>query len=285
MAVRRMFSQKITSSGRFLMMPHESQALYFHLCLNADDDGVVEAYTVLRLTGSKEDNLRILLEKEFVVALNSDLVSYIVDWHEHNLIRADRKVDSLYLQLLTEKLPTVHVLEAKSRADTGKPTGSAVQKTTIVQPMDVQWTAQDRLGKGRLRQQNTKSDFSEQRTKVYVSYNKAFGKSLKPSPAIDKNLEYWLRTYSIEEICSAMESAAKDRWFADKANPVMLLRRRNPNGEEVDYIGRLLAEMSRIGYTATDGTYFADQDAVNRALGSGKYKAHKQDGQIIISPC
>ncbi|KLD61706.1 hypothetical protein WP50_00105 [Lactiplantibacillus plantarum] len=63
MAQRRMFSNRITDSAKFLKMPLSSQALYFHLGLHADDDGVVEAFSVMRQTGAVEDDLRILVAK------------------------------------------------------------------------------------------------------------------------------------------------------------------------------------------------------------------------------
>lgn len=44
MAERRMFSRSVVESARFLKMPVSSQNLYFHLVMNADDDGIVEAY-------------------------------------------------------------------------------------------------------------------------------------------------------------------------------------------------------------------------------------------------
>lgn len=141
MAQRRMFSLKITNSARFLRMPIDSQLLYFHLGLHADDDGVVEAYTVLKTINSNQDNLNVLVVKGFIKILNEDLVSYITDWSEHNLIRADRKVDSMYKNLLLKIVSDVEVITPKPRADTGKTTG---------RPMDNQWTAQDRIGKDRI---------------------------------------------------------------------------------------------------------------------------------------
>lgn len=143
MAQRRMFSNRITDSAKFLKMPLSSQALYFHLGLHADDDGVVEAFSVMRQTGAVEDDLRILVAKNFVNVLNDDLVAYITDWNENNRIRADRKVDSIYKDLLLEILPNIELTEPKPRADTGKVTG---------RPMDNQWTdnGPHRLGKVRL---------------------------------------------------------------------------------------------------------------------------------------
>lgn len=117
MAQRRMFNLKIVDSARFLKMPVSSQLLYFHLGMRADDDGVVEGFNVLRMTGLNEDDLKILVTKGYVQVLNEDLVSFITDWREHNLIRADRKVDSLYKDLLLKVIPQVELTEPKKRAD------------------------------------------------------------------------------------------------------------------------------------------------------------------------
>lgn len=143
MGDRRMFSKKIIGSARFMKMPVSSRELYFHLGLNADDDGVVEAYTVLQTTGATEDDLRVLMAKGFIVVLNEDLVSYITDWNIHNTIRADRKVDSIYKPLLLQIVPEAKLIEPKPRADTGKLTGGG-------QAMDVQWTAQVKLSEDNL---------------------------------------------------------------------------------------------------------------------------------------
>jgi len=117
MAQRRMFSLNIINSARFLRMPIDAQNLYFHLGLRADDDGIVEAFSVMRLIGSSEDNLRLLHAKSFVHVLNDDLVTYITDWSEHNQIRPDRKINSIYQNLLIQIIPEVKLLEPRERAD------------------------------------------------------------------------------------------------------------------------------------------------------------------------
>lgn len=148
MANRRMFSNRIIGSARFLKMPVDSQCLYFHLGIHADDDGIVEAYPVMKNLGSSEDNLRVLAAKNFVKILNDDLVSFIMDWNEHNLIRADRKIDSVYKGLLLSILPDVELKEPKPRADTGV----IPRQVVNTQPLDNHWTTtgQHRLGKVRL---------------------------------------------------------------------------------------------------------------------------------------
>lgn len=109
-----MFSARVTESTRFIKMPATSQNLYFHLGMNADDDGVVEAYPVMCMIGATEDDLRILVSKQFATVLNEDYVTFLNDWMENNNIRADRKVDSIYQDLLLQIVPDAQLKEAKS---------------------------------------------------------------------------------------------------------------------------------------------------------------------------
>lgn len=133
-----MFSQRITNSARFQQMQLSAQALYFHLGMAADDDGVVEAFTVMRITKAADDDFRVLVAKEFIKPLNEEMVSYLLDWNEHNLIRQDRIVPSMYRELLVKILPEVELTEPKQRAD---------RPLRLGRPGDNQGTAQDRIGK------------------------------------------------------------------------------------------------------------------------------------------
>lgn len=145
MAERRMFSKRVVGSARFLKMPISTQCLYFHLGLNADDDGIVEAYTTIKQIGATEDDLKVLVAKGFCKVLNEDLVTYITDWRENNKLRADRKIDSIYKDLLLQMVPDADVQQARRRADL-KPLAEGGR------PADVQWTSlgPHRLGKDRL---------------------------------------------------------------------------------------------------------------------------------------
>lgn len=138
MASRRMFSLRLIDSARFLKMPISSQALYFHLGMHADDDGVVEAYSVVKAVGCSEDDLKVLVAKGFIQVLNEDLVTYITDWQENNRIRPDRKIDSIYKDLLIQVNPDVKLIEKRQRADSKVIDGQPVdnQWTTSGQPMD-----------------------------------------------------------------------------------------------------------------------------------------------------
>ena len=81
-------------------MPQTSRLLYYDLGMAADDDGVVEAFTVIRTTGAAEDDLRVLASRGFVTVLNDDLVSFIIDWSTNNQLRKDRYRPSVYAELL-----------------------------------------------------------------------------------------------------------------------------------------------------------------------------------------
>lgn len=102
MAERRMFSRAVVGSARFLKMPVSSRLLYYDLGMEADDDGFVEAFGVLRRTGATEDDLRVLVSRSFVKVLNEDLVAYISDWKQNNYIRPDRYHPSQYKNLLLQ---------------------------------------------------------------------------------------------------------------------------------------------------------------------------------------
>lgn len=102
MAERRMFSKSVTFSARFLRMPPTARLLYYDLGMQADDDGIVEAFTVMRTTGAADDDLRVLVTKGFIEILDQeDLISYITAWKQNNHIRIDRKRNSIYKHLLT----------------------------------------------------------------------------------------------------------------------------------------------------------------------------------------
>jgi hypothetical protein len=88
------------------------------------------------LVGSTEDDLRVLVAKGFVQILNDDLVSYITDWKENNLIRSDRFQPSRYHELLV-------------KMQNGKALGipNDNQVTTKWQPSDNQMDTQVKLSK------------------------------------------------------------------------------------------------------------------------------------------
>ena len=94
MAQRRMFNKQITNSDDFLEMPLSSQCLYFHLSMNADDDGFINNWkSIIKLTGAKEDDLKVLVAKQYIIPFESGVL-IIKHWRLNNYLRRDRYTES-----------------------------------------------------------------------------------------------------------------------------------------------------------------------------------------------
>ena len=96
MAERRMFAKTIIDSDAFLEMPTTSQLLYFHLAMRADDDGFVnKPKSLMRMVGCKDDDLKLLFVKKFLIPFDSGVV-VIKHWKIHNYIRKDTYTETKY---------------------------------------------------------------------------------------------------------------------------------------------------------------------------------------------
>lgn len=137
-----MFSPDIICSDEFLEMPPTSRDLYTQLAIRADDDGFVQPKLVMRLLGSAEDDLKILLVKRFILPFESGVV-VIKHWLIHNMIRKDRYKPTRFIE--EKKL----LLTKDNGAYTEAGEDSGNQMTPSRQPNDTQSAPQVRLGKVR----------------------------------------------------------------------------------------------------------------------------------------
>lgn len=98
MAKKRMFSLSVIDTDAFLEMPCSTQALYFHLCMRADDDGFVASPKIItRTIGASEDDFKLLIAKRFIL-LFEDGVIVIKHWRMHNTISRDRYIETSYTE-------------------------------------------------------------------------------------------------------------------------------------------------------------------------------------------
>lgn len=136
-----MFLKEIVESDPFVTMPPSAQALYFHLCMNADDDGFLNSpIKVQRGMGANDEDLSLLKQRRFVLAFENGVV-VIKHWRMQNTLRKDRYTPTQYqdlFQLLTIK-------------ENGSYTESGNQVETKRQPNGTQPLPQvsikDRIGK------------------------------------------------------------------------------------------------------------------------------------------
>ena len=97
MAHKRMFSKDITGSDAFREMPSSSQALYFHLGMDADDDGFLANYKgLIKTINAGEDDLKILIAKRFLILFPSKVI-VVKHWKINNTVRIDRYKETRYL--------------------------------------------------------------------------------------------------------------------------------------------------------------------------------------------
>lgn len=107
MAERRMMSKKIIDTDNFLDMPQSTQCLYFHLLLRADDDGFIQSpKSIMRITGCKDDDLKLLNAKGFVIGFETGVI-VIRHWRIHNYVQSDRYSKS--------ELPEAKCVELKNK--------------------------------------------------------------------------------------------------------------------------------------------------------------------------
>jgi len=250
MGQRRMFSNRIANSAKFLQMPMESQLLYFHMILRADDDGIVEAYPIIRLLGTAPDNLKVLLAKEFVKQLNEDQVVVITDWHEHNVIRADRKVDSIYINLLKNNCPEIPYIAPKPRSDVNDNSRRVHgQSTDSVREVML---SEDNLSKVNLIQENTHLDVIELTNYFYNKMDKPTRYKNKPPDitkwydaieklnridGIDYNLIKDVMDYALTDKFWKVNILSTDK-FREKFNTLEShSKKKTDNKKEVDHQG------------------------------------------------
>lgn len=245
-----MISKTVTQTHRFLRLPLEAQALYFHLIQNCDDDGVVEAFPILRMIGASEDNLGLLVVKRFVKPLNEEMVYFVVDFHEQNTVRKDRYTPSIYKDLLEQN---AEKLITDSDDTTGKP---LVNQTETTGKPNI---SKDNISKGKVSKgssketqeekttTNTAPIFSQEFINLYQSFEQESGRPL--SAIQQQELGYMLDEFNADLIYEALKEAVNQgkvnfayikailaRWKQDNLLTVELVRNskanRNKKAEE-----------------------------------------------------
>jgi DnaD/phage-associated family protein len=204
-ANRRMFSRDVVMTDDFLDLPPTTKALYFFLNLEADDDGFVgNPKTIMRLVGATKEDMKLLIEGNYVLLFNSGVV-VITDWTEHNSIRKDRKKPTRF----TEEMQQIALVE-----------GNKYQWLSDVQPTDNQLTTkcqtngcigEDRIGEDRRgevreeKQPTTTPPLNQDLVNLYQSFEAEIGRPL--SPLQTQDLQYMLEDFNADVILEALKEA------------------------------------------------------------------------------
>lgn len=138
---KRLFSNTITDSDAFLSLSFASQALYYRLGMEADDDGFIgNPMSVCRKIGAKKEDLQALIDKRFLLSFESGVV-VIKHWHINNNIRQDRRVATTYKEELATLMfddKKAYVEKDRQKHDTCQ--ANANQSVDNAQPLANQMT-------------------------------------------------------------------------------------------------------------------------------------------------
>ena len=199
MAQRRMFSKKIVETDFFMEMSPTAKLLYFYLNMSADDDGFVgNPKTIKLISGATDDDLKILIAKQFIIPFESGVV-VIKDWKIHNYIQKDRYNQTQYLdekkQLLVEE------------------NGTYTKCIQDVSSLDTQV----RLGKSN----NTMSDKSDDvipYSEIISYLNEKTGRSFRTTEAHKRFIKArWNENYKLDDFKKVVDNKVAD-WTGKTIN-------------------------------------------------------------------
>lgn len=209
MAVKRMFSSSVTETDNFLELPLKSQALYFHLGMQGDDDGfVANPRAIIRSIGCTARDLKPLETAGYVISFPSKVL-VITDWKANNNLRNDRYKPTAFQNELAQLKETAN--KRYILADLGIPTGN--QMDTIGIPSDNQVTTQHSIAEHSLERSSKKAatTAADSRTdsdlaEIVQHFERVIG--IFPRSALDK-LQRYCDSIPAEVICKAFDEAAE----------------------------------------------------------------------------
>lgn len=246
MATKRMFSKDIVRTDRFLDMSLSTQALYFHLCLDADVKGFVSPRSIMRLINATNDDLTVLITKGFIIPFESGVI-VVRDWHVHNYIQEEREAKSQYMteysQLELQPQGNYQLLENS--------------ESTL---------KQIRLDKIRLEQINNVPPKGDTTPQQFIdSFNSLLKRNFKLTKGRENKLRLRLKSYSLEEVLKALANMASDPFYSGTndrgwcADPDFLLR----SDEQIDkFLNKVLE--SKVNKLQPWETYAPDGSIVRK---------------------
>ena len=183
MAQKRMFSLSVVDTDKFLQMPISARLLYYELGMRADDDGFVDdLHKILLFTGLKEDDVKILIAKQFIIPFESGVI-VIRHWRLNNYLQNDRTKPTIYqeeLQQLGLDKNNVYTLD-----------------TTCIHSIDKNRLDKNSIDKNRL-QDGVVED-------IFTYFEKMFGRTISPLEV--EKLQAWLEVFDEEKIKEAIDQA------------------------------------------------------------------------------
>lgn len=208
MAVKRMFSSSVTETDNFLELPLKSQALYFHLGMQGDDDGfVANPRAIIRSIGCTARDLKPLEAAGYVISFPSKVL-VITDWKANNNLRNDRYKPTAFQNEFAQLKESANRRYIFARV--GVPSDNQLATNGI--PTDNQVTTQHSRAEHNLERSSKKSATTAARidsdlAQIVQHFQAEIGEF--PRSALDK-LQHYREVFSTELICAAIDEAAEN---------------------------------------------------------------------------
>jgi hypothetical protein len=188
---KSMFSDKIVESDAFLDMPLSAQALYFHLGMNADNDGFVQPKKTMRMVNAANDDLQILIAKRFILVFESG-VAVAKHWWINNTKRADRYAPTTYQNELTELVIKPNKAYSRITTEFVNVTDGVSEPETEIKPNGNQWLPQVHI-QSHVHSSSSISNSSSTTRSIpdAQSVEPTARPERVPTEQIDDMLEYW----------------------------------------------------------------------------------------------
>lgn len=209
MAHKRMFSKDITTSDAFREMPASSQSLYFHLGMEADDDGFLDNYKgLMRSINASEDDLRVLIGKRFLILFPSKVV-VVKHWRINNTIRLDRYSETKHLEekralIIKENGSYTEHLESGNQVATQYRIEENRKEEILASPITVQISKEEKVPK---KESSAKYPHAKAIFALFDDYPKRWEKQ---TPFL-VSAESLYEDQGIEELTEQMEWYKKNR--------------------------------------------------------------------------
>ena len=173
MAQKRMFDKRIIESDKFIDMPMSAKALYFLLGMYADDRGFVSPRYVMRMHGSNDDDLKLLVMKQYLIYFESGVV-VITDWNKNNWLDKRRIQETEFI----DEYKSLKMIEERYCLANAKP-----------------MLRENRIEENRIEENRI--------TTIYEFLEKNFGRTIAPIEF--EKIETWLLSFNEDIIMYAIE--------------------------------------------------------------------------------
>lgn len=196
MAERRCISKSVYTQRRFLELPLSTRDLYTYLVLHSDIDGVVEAYSVMRIIGATVTDLKLLDERKYVKVLNDDWVTYISQFTEFNTLDGRGMKGSSYRELLLTQIPEAKLTqlrEKKKRKKKSDESDVESDNESHGSPMGIPCTTQLNPT------QPNSTQYNDDISRIITEYNRIFSQKHKDNPHNRRIIDNALKTITREQ--------------------------------------------------------------------------------------